>query len=128
VLSPITEFADEFNLAIGAEQIPGSRQLTHTATHDNNIQQPKLVTSVARTTVPISSDSRSEPARALEQSADTMPMSLEAPVLQVDANVIHKVDTTNPANLFSMWTGEFTATRLRALRLLTTSISLCKVS
>ncbi|KAK4043113.1 hypothetical protein C8A01DRAFT_43895 [Parachaetomium inaequale] len=33
-----------------------------------------------------------------------MPMSLEAPVLQVDANVIHKVDTTNPANLFSMWT------------------------
>lgn len=36
-----------------------------------------------------------------------MPMTLEAPVLQVDANVIHKVDTTNPANLFSMWTGEF---------------------
>ena len=35
-----------------------------------------------------------------------MPMTLEAAVLQVDANVIHKVDTTNPANLFSMWTGE----------------------
>ncbi|KAL2161947.1 hypothetical protein VTH06DRAFT_7732 [Thermothelomyces fergusii] len=33
-----------------------------------------------------------------------MPMTLEAPVLQVDANVIHKVDTTNPATLFSMWT------------------------
>ncbi|KAK4111421.1 DUF1752-domain-containing protein [Canariomyces notabilis] len=33
-----------------------------------------------------------------------MPLSLEAPVLQVDTNVIHKVDTTNPANLFSMWT------------------------
>ncbi|KAJ4306043.1 hypothetical protein N0V88_000838 [Collariella sp. IMI 366227] len=33
-----------------------------------------------------------------------MPMTLEAPVLQVDANVIHKVDTTNAANLFSMWT------------------------
>ncbi|KAK4105256.1 DUF1752-domain-containing protein [Parathielavia hyrcaniae] len=33
-----------------------------------------------------------------------MPLTLEAPVLQVDANVIHKVDTTNPANLFSMWT------------------------
>ncbi|KAK4134965.1 DUF1752-domain-containing protein [Trichocladium antarcticum] len=33
-----------------------------------------------------------------------MPLSLEAPVLQVDANVIHKVDTTNAANLFSMWT------------------------
>ncbi|KAL2019190.1 hypothetical protein VTK56DRAFT_9990 [Thermocarpiscus australiensis] len=33
-----------------------------------------------------------------------MPLSLEAPVLQVDTNVIHKVDTANPANLFSMWT------------------------
>ncbi|KAK5653370.1 hypothetical protein OQA88_9062 [Cercophora sp. LCS_1] len=33
-----------------------------------------------------------------------MPCSLETPVLQVDANVIHKVDTTNPENLFSMWT------------------------
>ncbi len=35
-----------------------------------------------------------------------MPISLQAPVLQVDANVIHKVDTSNPENLFSMWTGE----------------------
>lgn len=33
-----------------------------------------------------------------------MPQSLEIPVLTVDANVIHKVDTTNPENLFSMWT------------------------
>ncbi|KAK3316068.1 hypothetical protein B0H66DRAFT_276418 [Apodospora peruviana] len=33
-----------------------------------------------------------------------MPLSLDSPVLQVDANVIHKVDTTNPENLFSMWT------------------------
>lgn len=33
-----------------------------------------------------------------------MPLSLKTPVLQVDANVIHKVDTTNPENLFSMWT------------------------
>jgi hypothetical protein len=33
-----------------------------------------------------------------------MPLSLETPVLQVDANVIHKVDTANPENLFSMWT------------------------
>ncbi|KAK4241492.1 hypothetical protein C8A03DRAFT_30353 [Achaetomium macrosporum] len=33
-----------------------------------------------------------------------MPLSLEAPVLQIDTHVIHKVDTTNPANLFSMWT------------------------
>jgi len=32
--------------------------------------------------------------------------TLETPVLQVDANVIHKVDTSNPQNLFSMWTGE----------------------
>ncbi len=36
-----------------------------------------------------------------------MPLTLDAPVLQVDANVIHKVDTSNPQNLFSMWTGEF---------------------
>ncbi|KAK1759512.1 hypothetical protein QBC47DRAFT_357367 [Echria macrotheca] len=35
-----------------------------------------------------------------------MPCSLDAPVLQVDANVIHKVDTTNPENLFSMWTAQ----------------------
>ncbi|KAH8887683.1 DUF1752-domain-containing protein [Thozetella sp. PMI_491] len=34
----------------------------------------------------------------------TMPIRLQAPVLQVDANVIHKVDTSNPENLFSMWT------------------------
>ncbi|OAA61102.1 hypothetical protein SPI_05126 [Niveomyces insectorum RCEF 264] len=33
-----------------------------------------------------------------------MPSTLDAPVLQVDANVIHKVDTSNPQNLFSMWT------------------------
>lgn len=33
-----------------------------------------------------------------------MPSTLETPVLQVDANVIHKVDTSNPQNLFSMWT------------------------
>ncbi|KAK3332136.1 hypothetical protein B0T19DRAFT_397926 [Cercophora scortea] len=35
-----------------------------------------------------------------------MPLSLETPVLQVDANVIHKVDTTNPENLFGMWTAQ----------------------
>ncbi|KAJ2898174.1 hypothetical protein MKZ38_004140 [Zalerion maritima] len=33
-----------------------------------------------------------------------MPVSLETPVLTVDANVIHKIDTGNPQNLFSMWT------------------------
>lgn len=57
--------------------------------------------------VNIYSDSSSEPARAFEQNSVVMPSTLEAPVLQVDANVIHKVDTTNPANLFSMWTGEW---------------------
>ncbi|KOS22794.1 Uncharacterized protein ESCO_003872 [Escovopsis weberi] len=33
-----------------------------------------------------------------------MPYKLETHVLTVDANVIHKVDTGNPANLYSMWT------------------------
>jgi len=37
-----------------------------------------------------------------------MPASLATPVLQVDTNVIHQVDTQNPDNLFSMWTGEAT--------------------
>ncbi len=50
-----------------------------------------------------------------------MPMTLEAPVLQVDANVIHKVDMTNPANLFSMWTGEFSCCTLFASSGLLTS-------
>jgi hypothetical protein len=35
-----------------------------------------------------------------------MPYRLDTPVLTVDANVIHKVDTANPANLYSMWTGK----------------------
>lgn len=35
-----------------------------------------------------------------------MPYRLSTHVLTVDANVIHKVDTANPANLYSMWTGE----------------------
>ncbi|CAM1506371.1 Fc.00g060120.m01.CDS01 [Cosmosporella sp. VM-42] len=33
-----------------------------------------------------------------------MPYRLSTHVLTVDANVIHKVDTGNPANLYSMWT------------------------
>jgi hypothetical protein len=33
-----------------------------------------------------------------------MPFCLDTHVLTVDANVIHKVDTGNPANLYSMWT------------------------
>jgi hypothetical protein len=61
--------------------------------------------------VAISSDHNSDPAREVEQPAAAMPLTLEAPVLQVDANVIHKVDTTNPANLFSMWTGEWDFTQ-----------------
>lgn len=35
-----------------------------------------------------------------------MPPCLATPVLQVDTNVIHQVDTQNPDNLFSMWTGK----------------------
>lgn len=35
-----------------------------------------------------------------------MPYRLDTHVLTVDANVIHKVDTGNPANLYSMWTGK----------------------
>ncbi|EXK23954.1 hypothetical protein FOMG_19299 [Fusarium oxysporum f. sp. melonis 26406] len=33
-----------------------------------------------------------------------MPYCLDIHLLTVDANVIHKVDTGNPANLYSMWT------------------------
>ncbi|RDL37110.1 Uncharacterized protein BP5553_04543 [Venustampulla echinocandica] len=35
-----------------------------------------------------------------------MPARLEAPVLTVDVGLIHKVDTRNVENLFSMWSGE----------------------
>lgn len=35
-----------------------------------------------------------------------MPATLDTPVLTVDVGVIHKVDTRNVENLFSMWTGE----------------------
>lgn len=45
-----------------------------------------------------------------------MPYRLDTHVLTVDANVIHKVDTANPANLYSMWTGEYTA-RVQTARL-----------
>lgn len=41
-----------------------------------------------------------------------MPHRLDSHVLTVDANVIHKVDTANPANLYSMWTGKYSLTRL----------------
>jgi hypothetical protein len=34
-----------------------------------------------------------------------MPFSLDHHVLTVDTNILHKVDTTNSQNLFSMWTG-----------------------
>ena len=43
------------------------------------------------------------------RTADAMPSTLETPVLQVDANMIRRVDTSNPENLFSMWTGWFSA-------------------
>lgn len=32
-----------------------------------------------------------------------MPSTLSAPVLQVDANIVHQVDTSNPQNLFNLW-------------------------
>lgn len=38
--------------------------------------------------------------------ASTMPATLDTPVLTVDVGLIHKVDTRNVENLFSMWTGE----------------------
>lgn len=41
-----------------------------------------------------------------------MPYRLDTHVLTVDANVIHKVDTGNPANLYSMWTGKDLAIRM----------------
>lgn len=69
---------------------------------------------MAENTIAISPDHSPEFARSFEHSTANMPMSLEAPVLQVDANVIHKVDTTNPANLFSMWTGELLRFPLKA--------------
>jgi hypothetical protein len=36
-----------------------------------------------------------------------MPSRLDTPVLTVDVGLIHKVDTRNVENLFSMWTGKF---------------------
>jgi hypothetical protein len=38
--------------------------------------------------------------------ASIMPATLDTPVLTVDVGLIHKVDTRNVENLFSMWTGE----------------------
>lgn len=35
-----------------------------------------------------------------------MPCLLDAPVLKVDAEAIHRLDTRDPQNLFSVWTGE----------------------
>lgn len=39
-----------------------------------------------------------------------MPSRLDTPVLTVDVGLIHKVDTRNVENLFSMWTGELLPT------------------
>lgn len=38
-----------------------------------------------------------------------MPSTLSAPVLQVDANIVHQVDTSNPQNLFNLWCSECSA-------------------
>ncbi|RDA88072.1 hypothetical protein CP532_5303, partial [Ophiocordyceps camponoti-leonardi (nom. inval.)] len=46
------------------------------------------------------------PARRELHRSPAMPYRLDTHVLTVDANVIHKVDTANPANLSSMWTVE----------------------
>lgn len=35
-----------------------------------------------------------------------MPSTLNAPVLQVDANIVKLVDTSNPQNLFNLWSSE----------------------
>ena len=35
-----------------------------------------------------------------------MPATLDTPVLTIDVDLIHKVDTRNVENLFSMWIGE----------------------
>ena len=35
-----------------------------------------------------------------------MPTRLAAPVVMVDANKMHKIDTRNAENLFGMWQGE----------------------
>jgi hypothetical protein len=50
-----------------------------------------------------------------------MPSKLDAPVLTVDVGLIHKVDTRNVENLFSMWTGEpqITANRCDITHMLT---------
>ena len=37
----------------------------------------------------------------------TMPSRLNTPVLTVDVGLIHKVDTRNVENLFSMWSGMY---------------------
>ena len=59
------------------------------------------------TTSTIPDDEIKHHARSSEQSTTgAMPFQLDTPVLTVDKGIIHKVDTGNPQNLFSMWTGE----------------------
>lgn len=48
-----------------------------------------------------------------------MPYRLDTHVLTVDTNIIHKVDTANPANLYSMWTGTYQLTVLHGFALYT---------
>ncbi|KAI9151863.1 hypothetical protein HJFPF1_09074 [Paramyrothecium foliicola] len=52
-----------------------------------------------------------------------MPYRLDTPVLTVDANVIHKVDTANPANLYSMWTGKATPAKASTRRPITNPVA-----
>lgn len=46
-----------------------------------------------------------------------MPLCLEVPVLSVDANAIHRVNTYDPENLFVLWTSKSHLRGNAALRL-----------
>lgn len=52
-----------------------------------------------------------------------MPSTFNAPVLQVDANIVKLVDTSNPQNLFNLWSSTSLPIALCALSPLTNSLS-----
>jgi hypothetical protein len=63
--------------------------------------------------IPQQSCLHSNPQLLPSSRLETMPSRLNAPVLTVDVGLIHKVDTRNVENLFSMWTGECTSLEFR---------------
>jgi hypothetical protein len=80
----------------------------------------------------VSTPSRDQPASTTQQSclhnsssscnrakSAIMPARLSAPILTVDVGLIHKVDTRNVENLFSMWAGELHRTRYLGTWILT---------